>query len=240
MDQERERERIGLKRIGEIIKRLPENSISRASDSNKYECQICQDSHFIHPVKDDGKPDYSSVIPCQCVAEKLEREKYQRMLRICELPPGTEQMNFDNFVVYPDLKEAYEAALAMAEGRSATNWLTFMSDTDRGKTHLLVSICRHWIEQRKPARYAYVPLLLDELRRGFQQGRDYSYVIPAFRRASQAVGRAIRAPEDFGFFVLADERYAKPLHFDMLPDYVQRNSREIHYSNFPLVMRSFF
>ncbi|MBR9681363.1 MAG: ATP-dependent DNA helicase [Candidatus Altiarchaeota archaeon] len=73
-----------------------------------------------------------------------------------------------------------------------------------------------------------------------RKGRDYAYVIPAFRRASQAVGRAIRAPEDFGFFVLADERYAQPAHFDMLPDYIQRNSRDIHYSNFPLVMRSFF
>jgi len=73
-----------------------------------------------------------------------------------------------------------------------------------------------------------------------RKGRDYAYVIPAFRRASQAIGRAIRAPEDFGFFVMADERYANPAHFEMLPDYVQRNSRSIHYSNFPLVMRSFF
>jgi hypothetical protein len=31
-----------------------------------YICQICRDSGFIHPRKEDGTPDYSKAIPCQC------------------------------------------------------------------------------------------------------------------------------------------------------------------------------
>ena len=95
---------------------------------------------------------------------------------MCELPTGAgaEGMTFERWKPREELVEAYEAALAMAEGRS-NSWLTFMSDTKRGKTHLVVAICRRWIAAGKPARYAYVPLLLEELRRGFQREGDYSY-----------------------------------------------------------------
>ena len=73
-----------------------------------------------------------------------------------------------------------------------------------------------------------------------ERGRYYAYVVPALRRASQALGRAIRSPQDFGFFVLADERYFRREYFELLPDYIQRNVRGVHYSNFPLLMQHFF
>jgi DNA replication protein DnaC len=114
------------------------------------------------------------TIPCVCVREKLEREKMERMLRDCELPVGTEGMTFERWEERQELLEAHQEAMALAGGNSKS-WLTFMSATNRGKTHLLAAICRRWIADGKPARYAYVPLLLEELRRGFQHEGDYSY-----------------------------------------------------------------
>ena len=43
---------------------------------------------------------------------------------------------------------------------------------DRGKTHLAIAICRHWLARGKVARYIYVPLLLEELRRGYNPRKE--------------------------------------------------------------------
>ncbi|RQG94639.1 ATP-dependent DNA helicase [Natrarchaeobius chitinivorans] len=43
----------------------------------------------------------------------------------------------------------------------------------------------------------------------FEDGFTYALLIPAVRKARQAVGRVIRSPEDVGVRVLLDERYAR-------------------------------
>ncbi len=145
---------------------MPESSI--------YECPICRDFYFVHPQREDGTVDYSHVVSCQCAVERRQRERLQAMLWMCELPPATAHMTFENFKVRAGLEEAYQAAVDVAE-ESTGGWLTLVSDVNRGKTHLLVATCRRRVAQGKPARYAYVPLLLDELRRGFRQEGDWSY-----------------------------------------------------------------
>lgn len=139
-----------------------------------YECSICQDARFIHPLQEDGKPDYSRIVACACSVERNLMLRHQAMLRMCELPVGTEHMTFENFVVRPGLEEAYAAAVDVAEG-SAKGWLTLVCDVNRGKTHLLIATCRQWFSRDEPARYAYVPILLEELRRGFREEGDRSF-----------------------------------------------------------------
>ena len=39
-----------------------------------YLCPICQDSGFVHPRREDGKPDYSKVKPCRCRQASAEPE----------------------------------------------------------------------------------------------------------------------------------------------------------------------
>lgn len=169
-----------LQHIAGLIKNALPQTFGRAlsneaEETGEYACPICRDAHYVHPLKEDGKTNYSRVVPCQCVRDRLEREKLQRMLRMCELPPGTEHMTFENFQVEPSLEEAYDSAVKLAEESADCNWLTLMSGSDRGKTHLLVAMCRRWLARGKPARYAYVLILLDELRRGFREEGDYSY-----------------------------------------------------------------
>ncbi|KKN74757.1 hypothetical protein LCGC14_0387990 [marine sediment metagenome] len=140
-----------------------------------FDCPLCEDAGFVHPLKEDGKPDFSRVVPCKCKVKQLAEEARERRLRQCSLPHGTEGWTFDNFKVnkqWPTLKEAKDAALSLAEETSDFRWLILLSKTDRGKSHLAVAICRQWLERGKPAAYVFVPTMLDELRGGYD---DHSY-----------------------------------------------------------------
>jgi DNA replication protein DnaC len=97
------------------------------------------------------------------------------LLKYCELPLATEKLNFENFRVGNEktLKEAYQCSLGVVAGK--LKWLVLAGHSDLGKTHLLVAICREWLKSGRPAKYAYVPLLLDELRQGYKPGTDIDY-----------------------------------------------------------------
>ena len=142
----------------------------------EYKCWVCKDAGFVHPVE-DGKVQYDAVVPCKCMAEALEKERQDRILRLCKLPADTEHMTFENFDTYgnPSLIEALNCAKTLADGTDEIRWLTLIGKVDRGKTHLAVAICRRWMERGIAARYAFVPLLLKELRDGFELEGEQSY-----------------------------------------------------------------
>ena len=127
----------------------------------------------MHPRRADKSIDYASHIPCECVKAELERKKLAIYLERCELPKETENRTFTNFKVYSQLQEAYDMALKVADG--TLKWLVLTSGVDRGKTHLAIAICREWLSRGLPAKYGLVPLLLDELRDGFNEKGDNSY-----------------------------------------------------------------
>ncbi len=138
-----------------------------------YACTICRDGHWLQAHRPDGSIDYRNAVPCICQQARMEREKRQRFLAWCELPPASEHMTFEEWRPGPGLAPALEKAREVAAGRLSR--LTLVSGPDRGKTHLAVAICRAWLAQDKPARFAYVPLLLDEIRNGYKDrdGADY-------------------------------------------------------------------
>lgn len=139
-------------------------------------CPICQGAGFVHPRKEDGKPDYSQVVPCKCVAEEIECRKREVYLENCRLPENKEskQMTFKSFKGSAHTKEALAAAKELAGGKGIL-WLTLLGKVDQGKTHLAIAICRHWLERGLAARYAQVPLMLDELRNSFKEEGEDSY-----------------------------------------------------------------
>lgn len=67
---------------------------------------------------------------------------------------------------------------------------------------------------------------------GKEKGRYYAYVIPALRRASQALGRVIRSSSDRGVFILADGRYMRKEYFQLLPDFIRGSFTSINYKKF--------
>ena len=68
---------------------------------------------------------------------------------------------------------------------------------------------------------------------GKQKGRYYSYVVPALRRASQALGRALRSEHDRALLICGDERYADRRFFYLLPDYVRGRCEVIRPEQLP-------
>ena len=136
-------------------------------------CPLCRGGKFVHPLK-EGRPDYQSpLVPCRCVRSQLEADRRERMLRWCELPEASAGMTFEAFKQRRHVTMAYLQSRRLAQGD--LKWLTLMGGGNRGKTHLAVAVCRDWLRQGKLARYAYVPLLLDELRRGFGATGPESY-----------------------------------------------------------------
>jgi DNA excision repair protein ERCC-2 len=69
-------------------------------------------------------------------------------------------------------------------------------------------------------------LYLDYYKRlyGPRKGNLYAYVIPALKRASQALGRCLRSSEDRAVFVLGDGRYAREGFIRVLPDYIRETA----------------
>lgn len=65
---------------------------------------------------------------------------------------------------------------------------------------------------------------------GKEKGRFYAYIVPAFRRASQALGRVIRSKENKGIFVCGDKRYGNSKYFHLLPDYIQKTMVKVKVS----------
>ncbi len=78
-------------------------------------------------------------------------------------------------------------------------------------------------------------LLLEfrEREHGRERGRYLAYVVPAMRRASQALGRVIRSREDPGMFVLGDSRYARHEYFSLLPDFIRETAVVVYHDDLP-------
>lgn len=144
--------------------------------SDKFYCPICRDGGLVHPIS-GGRVDYSQVVSCVCMLNQLAEERAQRYLQYCKLPVHTEHMTFEMFNDQGNasLIEARDAALQLAMDQGDIQWLTMLGGVDRGKTHLAVAICRRWLAREKAARYCFVPLLLKELRDGFELEGEMSY-----------------------------------------------------------------
>lgn len=144
-------------------------SVSQLQD----ECPLCQGAGFVHPVN-DGVVFYTTMEPCACQVADIAKRKADALIAKCQLPPDCAGLTFEQFEKVEGAEEAYDSALMVAGGK--LEWLIMMGEWDRGKSHLAVSICRKWLERGVPARYAFVPIMFNELRAGFQDSADEDFV----------------------------------------------------------------
>jgi len=172
------RREIMFERLGDILKRrsIPTKITSEVSlNSNTTEvCSPCHDIGWVYPVRGDGRPDYGNLVRCSCKTEEDRRQKDEMLLKMCELPQFLRGKTFANFKVSEENAATVAIARDIGEGTGPVKFLTLLGKGGSGKTHLAVAICQSWLERRQPARYAYVPLLLDELRQGIED-KSYAY-----------------------------------------------------------------
>jgi DNA replication protein DnaC len=135
---------------------------------------------YVYSRRPDGSVDYSKVVPCVCVKQKVERECTAALLEYCALPKGTDHMTFATFDTRGQV--LLQAALAMAREFASPEplatpvlALTLMGESDHGKSHMAIAIARAKLAQGVAAKYYQVPAMLDELRLGFKNEGDNSH-----------------------------------------------------------------
>jgi len=73
----------------------------------------------------------------------------------------------------------------MASGDDNVVFLTLMADPGRGKSHLAIAICREWLGRGEPAKYAYVPELLNAIRASYKKdestGESFSQLLEVLK-----------------------------------------------------------
>jgi DNA replication protein DnaC len=150
-----------------------EGPISPASENSPL-CPICNDVGFIYAQKPGGKPDYSKAERCVCKDAEDRRRRDENLLKMCELPKYTQLMTMETFIVREGNQRAVVVAKEIIAGE--LRWLTMTGPPGTGKSHLAMAICKKWLEEKRPARYANVPRLLDELRAGMEDhSTDYRF-----------------------------------------------------------------
>lgn len=101
-------------------------------------------------------------------------ERFRVMVKWSNIPVvtyGTHRLQ--TFLSSKGGEEAYQAALTFVSGKAKHHFLTFVGEPGRGKTHLVLGIGWHWLENNLGlVKYYQVEELLDDLRHGFRVDTD--------------------------------------------------------------------
>ena len=145
-------------------------------------CPICKGTGFVHPLLASGNPDFSRVVTCHCIQEKLDKEHQARLQRYSGLAKLHRTMKFDKFDLKrvnllreqrQNLEMAFDSAVNFAH--SPDGWLVLQGETGCGKTHLAAAIANYRLEAGKPVLFVVVPDFLDHLRSTFSPESKVSY-----------------------------------------------------------------
>ena len=111
-------------------------------------------------------PLFGQAVPCVC-ARQAQAAKLQRAL-----PPLEHGMTFARFELDAAGRKAHQVAQRFAaDPWAAKPFLTLTGLSQRGKTHLALSIANDLLDRGEPVYVENVPALLDQLRGGYEDGR---------------------------------------------------------------------
>lgn len=122
------------------------------------ECQVCEDARFVRVSSDPKHPLFGEPVPCVCVKE----HRFDDLMRRAEVPNRYATMAFESFDRRANV-HVFERVFAW----NGDGNVVLSGPPGRGKTHLAVAMLRREIERGKPGRFAYVPTVLDEIRKRY-------------------------------------------------------------------------
>lgn len=144
-------------------------------------CPGCRGARFVHPRLEDGRPDYSRIVPCRCSLQALEETRVERMRAYSNLG-ALARLSFDNLVpegksADPSNQERFLRACRAAATFAADpqGWLVFTGPSNSGKTHLAAAIAGRRTSLGHRAMFVSAADLLDHLRSAFSPGSEVSY-----------------------------------------------------------------
>ena len=177
-----------MEHIADILKQQNRISSSRentdtssSADDEPTVCPECGGAGFVHPVKADGRPDYSAAVPCLCT-QKVEAEKRQGQLEQYSNLGALSSLTFDQISSFGKSGEqrnqelfqrAFDAAVDFAA--EPQGWLILTGPSGSGKTHLAAAIANMQLQRGAPAIFITAADLLDHLRAAFAPGSELSY-----------------------------------------------------------------
>ncbi len=142
----------------ELMQKLQEER-DHLDQSDGPACGLCEGARFVRVTADRDDPRFGRVAPCECV----RNDPVEFLLQKAAIPPPyLRSMHFETFL-------PLENALAF---KAMQTWdgvesMLLCGPPGRGKTHLAVAALRSRIEAGVRGQYAYVPDLLDDIRRRF-------------------------------------------------------------------------
>ncbi len=164
-----------MEQIGNL---LPKVSPGTPYTKAEPKCRACLDIGWLYPLV-NGRPDFTNVRRCPCRSEQDASDLQQRQMRWCNLPPRTEGKTFETFETYGEkgLVDALRLSKRAADKDNNVIFLTLISESDRGKSHLGVAICRDCLSRGQSASYVNVPRMLNELRDGYDKEGEQAFYV---------------------------------------------------------------
>jgi DNA replication protein DnaC len=180
-----------MEHISDILKRQTRTGSSKentdtwsgdAKDSvSTSNCPICDGTGTVYPRLPSGKLDYSRLVPCKCIKDKVSSQRESRLKKYSRLG-ALARFTFDNLVpegrsTNPHSQESFACAFRAARDFAATpkGWLVLGGASGSGKTHLVAAIVNERIRQGQPAFYITAPDLLDRIRASFNPDSEMPY-----------------------------------------------------------------
>ena len=144
-------------------------------------CDICMGRLWLVSDAPVGHPDFGRTRPCECIADVVNADRSDRLLRYSNLGPLSrktfESANPQGRADDPESRRLFNAAYqaAIAYAGNPVGWLALTGPNGSGKTHLAAAIANRCIERGSPVFFVHVPDLLDDLRSTYSPTSSMSY-----------------------------------------------------------------
>jgi DNA replication protein DnaC len=168
-----------------IQPRFP-NDLGQESD-----CSTCRDRHWLYPIGQGGKPDYSKVVPCECTKEETQSTWIKKELERAGIPDTcANSYTFDNFQLVQGTENAFKAAKAfdikLRESTSATgaapySMLMLYGPCGNGKTMLLYATYCSAIKAGLRAKFEVWPELVAKAKQTIGTTANFEEVFASAR-----------------------------------------------------------
>lgn len=120
----------------ETITRCEEMKASAGYAPNP-DCPVCRGFGFVHPLQENGKPDYSNIINCQAPGCLEDQKRIYESTEPYMRAKGVSKFNtFESFKLVMGAEIALEAFRDIAYNPEAPPLLLVYGPTGNGKTHL--------------------------------------------------------------------------------------------------------